>query len=300
MIHMGVMLSISVEKLRNLFVVPKRNAAFSELKKDTPVRTRDGLRFILRPNDYIAREIYVFGLYERPFLKFLENHLCNSRTMLDVGANIGNHSVYLSRTFERVVSFEPNPTALEYLHQHKEMNDCANLTICEVGLGKENASLPFLQDPGDNLGMSHFLQETDDPSGATSCLSIRIGDQMVEELDIRDVDYVKIDVEGFELDVLTGLRTTIERHRPVVTFEFHGQNHGLAAFDEIASFLPGYRFFEPIYWLDDSYGFFDKLKYRLRYGTAPIMKEIVSPEERTYENIVALADQDQLQGVKFE
>lgn len=299
MVHMGVMLSISLEKLRNLIVVPKRDTAFAGLKKDTLVRTRDGLRFILRPNDYIAREIYVAGLYERPFLKFLEKHLCNARTMLDVGANIGNHSVYLSRFFERVVSFEPNPTALEYLHQHKDLNDCTNLHICEVGLGKENASLPFLQDPGNNLGMSHFLQETDDPAAATSCLSIRIGDEMVEQLGIHDIDYVKIDVEGLELDVLNGLRKTIEQHRPIVTFEFHGQNQGLAAFDEIASFLPDYRFFEPVYWLDDSYSFFEKLKYRLQYGTAPVLKEILRPEERTYENIVALAEQDQLRGVKI-
>lgn len=300
MVHMGVMLSISLEKLRNLFVVPKRNVAFSEIEKETLVRTRDGLRFNLRPNDYIAREIYVAGLYERPFVKFLENHLRNARTMLDVGANIGNHSIYLSRFFEHIVSFEPNPTALEYLHQHKDLNDCTNLQICEVGLGKENASLPFLQDPGNNLGMSHFLQETEDPTTATSCLNIRIGDQMVEELAIHDIDYIKIDVEGLELDVLTGLRKTIEQHRPVVTFEFHGQHQGVAAFDEIASFFPGYRFYEPVYWLDDGYSFFEKLKYRLQYGTAPIMKEIVSPEERTYENIVALADQDQLRGVKIE
>lgn len=299
MVQIGYFINTLAERWRNKVTVPKLKSDFSTFEVDTPVTTRDGLHFIVRPNDLIAREIFVLGLYERPFLQFLEKHLRFRRTMLDVGANIGNHSVYLSQSFSQVVCFEPNPTALDYLKKHRDLNTCSNMTICEVGLGKENAKLPFIQDPGDNLGKSHFLQEADTSETPTNILEIRIGDQLIEEMGVKNIDFIKIDVEGFEPDVLTGLQETIRQHQPIVTFEFHGRDQGPEVFSEITSLLPGYRFFDPVYWLDENYSFLDKLGYRLRYGGTPIMREILNIEPRTYENIVALADTAQLEGVKY-
>ncbi len=222
--------------------------------------------------------------------------------MLDVGANVGNHSVYLAAHFNKVLAFEPNPIALKYLSDNVKTNNRANLEVCSIGLGKEDAVLPFYVDQGDNLGMASFSPQNANEERVSKpdhLLQIRRGDAVVEEKTVEDIDFIKIDVEGFELDVLTGLQETIRRHRPMVTFEFHGHQQQQNQFEALKALFPGYRFYEPVFWMDASMGSLEKLRYRLRYGATPLMKEIITPEKRTYENIVAIAAQDQLKAVCF-
>lgn len=222
--------------------------------------------------------------------------------MLDIGANVGNHCVFLAAHFKKVLAFEPNPVALKYLSDNVKTNNRDNLEVCPIGLGKEDAVLPFYVDQGDNLGMASFTPHNTDEGRASKpdhILEIKRGDAVIEENAVVDIDFIKIDVEGFELDVLTGLQETIKRHQPLVTFEFHGHQQQLTRFDALKALFPGYRFYEPVFWMDASMGALEKLRYRLKYGGTPLMKEIVIPEKRTYENIVAIASQDQLKDVCF-
>ncbi len=191
-----------------------------------------GILFRLNPPEYVDSSIYTEGLFELNELRFMGKSF-KGRTLLDVGANIGNHALYLSRNFDTVHCFEPNPIALSRLRDNVALNK-SNIIIHEVGLGTKDDNLPFYPAPGDNLGGGGFK-----PNGvSTAVLPIRRGDTYLSSKDITNIDFIKIDVEGFEPDVLEGLAQTILHDRPVIVFEYDGTKQ---SFDRYRMFLPNYK-----------------------------------------------------------
>ena len=239
------------------------------------------LRFELHPPQFIDRYIYAEGAFERRFLEFLDSFLPQRGVMLDVGANIGNHALYMARSFREVHCFDPNPMAVAKLRRNVELNHAANITIHEVGLGSEDCELPFFVEPGTNLGASHFVAEAGE---GTISLPIRAGDAYLASKQIRNVDFVKIDVEGGELEVLRGLQETIRRDRPIITFEHHGQTASAAIFDKLQSL--GYDIFDLVY--PDTGTRIEKFVRTVKTAGMPELKQIHMPEARTYENLLAV------------
>ncbi len=160
--------------------------------------------------------------------------------MLDVGANIGNHALYLAPNFDEIHCFEPNPVTLERLRENVTLNR-STLHIHPVGLGAADAELEFHANTSGNLGGSSFAR-TDFP--VSGILPVRRGDAYLASHGIEGIDLIKIDVEGFEAEVLAGLVETIKRERPVIIFEYDGRTNAEAVFDRFIAALPGYRFAE--------------------------------------------------------
>jgi FkbM family methyltransferase len=178
------------------------------------------------PRDWIGRDIVVNGYYERDLLELLARRVFPSLSRpgavaLDVGANIGNHSVFFSRHFERVIAFEPNPIAVHLLRANVLFNDCNGVDILEYGLGAREAEL-FLHVPQGNLGAARLRAERPVGNRTVKCM-VKKGDDVIPALlpEGASLAFVKLDVEGFELDVINGLQQTLQIHRPVVAFESH-------------------------------------------------------------------------------
>lgn len=173
--------------------------------------------------DHISDKIRVFGRYELDELEALDAFVLSRlpgrmRCCVDVGANIGNHCLYFSRRFDKVHAFEPNPLAVDLLRWNLRANGIGNVTVHTVGLA-EQPSTATMSIVDRNLGSSHVGAETDAaPAGGERVqVSLARGDELLLAEEV--VDLVKIDVEGFELGVLRGLRRTLERHQPIVLAE---------------------------------------------------------------------------------
>ena len=158
--------------------------------------------------------------------------------MLDVGANIGNHAIYLSERFKQVHCFEPAPMAADRLEENVRLNGLANIRVHRVGLGACDGILPFCETPHD-LGLARFV---DPDSGSDTQLPIMTGDRWVAENRLQSVDFIKIDVEGLELEVLKGLSQTIAKFSPLIAFESWGDADGVE--DAIENAASDYRLFE--------------------------------------------------------
>lgn len=208
---------------------------------------RDGLpRLAVLPHDAIGRAVFCDGMYEKNLLESIfEGALREYRgdfqqqIALDVGGNIGNHSLYFSRRFKRVVAFEPNPPVAKIFEANVLLNGVRNVELVQVGLGEEPSTLRFVSNSGDNIGGSGFIgglaKESD---GEVTELPIERGDAVLarRSLDAR-IGLLKIDVEGFELFALRGLKETLSRDLPFVLFESHGNSgHGGKA---VMDFLRG-------------------------------------------------------------
>ena len=175
-------------------------------------------------HDEIGDWIIICGRYEDDLLgalienvipKILPDH--TETTALDVGANIGNHTLAFSRAFASILAFEPNPIALHILRANVAMNACEHVEIFPFGLDISDGKKQYVQTSG-NLGASKFCSTPGD--GTTPIdLEVRNGDVVIETKGIRRVGLVKIDVEGMEPAVIQGLSRTLKEHCPIVLFE---------------------------------------------------------------------------------
>lgn len=177
------------------------------------------------PNDEIGESIFVEGRYESELLKCLFDVLLKSVALegascLDVGANIGNHSMCFASRFKRVEAFEPNPICCLAMKATLLLNNGDNVVLNEFGLSDVDGYLPYALNRNSNLGASRFLGDEKRPHDWL--LEVRNGDRVVSEKRIENIALIKIDVEQFEEKVLDGLSSTIEANKPVIVFESQG------------------------------------------------------------------------------
>jgi FkbM family methyltransferase len=127
------------------------------------------------------------------------------RTAVDVGAHVGLMSFYLAKQFSRVVAFEP-------IAEHRECFarnvDAPNVTLYDCALGEQFSTAVSMH--------------TTQGSSGDSWVKAFDGDIEMKSLDdfkLQDVDFIKLDCEGFELFALRGAEETLKRCRPCVMVE---------------------------------------------------------------------------------
>lgn len=196
-------------------------------------RGEKGLIFELFPDEYIDGIIHSEGLFELYPLRWTGRHV-RGRTFVDVGANIGNHTLYLAEYFDEVHCFEPFAPVADRLEANIARNRLS-AQVHRVGLGAADDDLPFVPNRTGNLGQGSFAVAV--AGGEGEVLPVREGDRYFRERGIRNVDLLKIDVEGFELQVLAGLKATIARDRPTIILEFDGREQDASA---LCDLLPDY------------------------------------------------------------
>lgn len=170
---------------------------------------------------FIDWTIYFYGAYEGGVLAFLRDCAALAgpqAVFLDVGANVGQHSLYMARRCATVHAFEPWAEARARLERNLTANRIANVAVHPFGLGAQTGDAEFFAPASANLGTGSFVPDVNF-NAAQGHLPVVRGDEAVARLGIERIDLIKIDTEGFEVKVLAGLTETLARHRPVVVCE---------------------------------------------------------------------------------
>lgn len=191
--------------------------------------------------DVVSTRVILDGMYEKYELQALcqsvFSQLDPDSACLDVGANIGNHARYFSGFFKRVIAFEPNPMVHAVLVANTL--GCNITPVCK-GLSDTSQKLSFFQDY-DNLGASRIVK---DDGAANASIYVTPLDDLVDDYDLSDVSFVKIDVENHELEMLRGARRFLAKNKPVLAMEAFFASHPErgAQVDDLLKTL-GYRHF---------------------------------------------------------
>lgn len=202
----------------------------------------------LNTKNYIDSCIYYMGDYE-PNLKIHYKKLINpGDTVLDIGANIGFHSLYfaeLTGKTGKVISFEPIEVNFNAFKANLRLNNFPQISANNIALGNENKAIDIhIDSEQQNPGAFNLLAD-----GIKNCtIKCEKGDDFLKNLGVEKVNFMKIDVEGYEYEVLKGLKNTIAQSRPIINFEYD-RNYQLKTNEDpssIFNFLSqmDYHFFE--------------------------------------------------------
>jgi FkbM family methyltransferase len=177
---------------------------------------------VLRPQDVISSIIRRDRQpYEQRVIAIVRELTRPGSLIVDVGANLGNHTVYWARAGRRVIAFEPNPVTRSALVKSVALNNLGALVdIRPVALGAT---------PG--TGTLRMLCENNEGMIAVEAASGgNIPIVRLDDLELRQAAVIKIDVEGAEESVLLGGRQTISRLRPFIISEMQeSRSDGAAA-----------------------------------------------------------------------
>jgi FkbM family methyltransferase len=190
------------------------------------------IRFQIRnPFDIIQRQLIMGDFFEIDELEFIRSMITTNACILEVGANIGNHIVYYSRftSCDRIIAIEPNPEAIAILNNNLQLNGIKNVDTSRLGVGVGDRNARYrLETRENNLGATQLVEDT---SGEIRAVRI---DDIIDE----DIDFIKIDVENMELEVLDGARELIRASKPQILIEV--MNGNLEKFQDMIAEI-GYR-----------------------------------------------------------
>ena len=178
----------------------------SKLSRLTPARARLPLKFWWRR----------FRKTLEPEASFLLQHEWQRGTAIDVGANEGLYSYVLAKLFDRVEAFEPNETASADLRDY----DCPKINLHRVALSRSEGERTLHVPVSEGVvssGWGSLERENLPPSESVTTQIVRT--RTLDSYGVENVAFIKIDVEGHELQVLEGATETIARSRPIMLLE---------------------------------------------------------------------------------
>ncbi len=204
-----------------------------------------GNRYLSMKNNFTSFAVAVLGERDPNVMRFLRRWIRPGFIACDIGANIGTYTVPLARLVGpagHVIAFEPNRPTCACLRQNIRQNRLSNVTLLRAAAGPE-AGTAGLVVTADNLGEVHLAPPGDAENTRVTVTTV---DAEVSRLRLHRVDYIKIDVEGFELAALRGAtRTLAQNANLIVQTEIvpaHSARYGFDVGDLVAFFAAhGYK-----------------------------------------------------------
>jgi len=181
--------------------------------------TVQGMSFTGYEGDYVFQTVETTqDYYESALLNRWSPLVRDPAFILDVGANLGNHTMFWSRFFPGagIISMEPLPENYECLIRNIADNRLSSVRALRVAAGEKPGHVCIDSFDPENLGSTSF-RYSDDQETITA--EIRTLDSVREEFRLSGIGLVKIDTEGFELSILKGMPVILEQDRPVLWIE---------------------------------------------------------------------------------
>ena len=163
-------------------------------------------------------------------IKIIPNLLVNCNRAIDIGANVGVWSYWLSKYAKQVESFEPNPKIFNVLKNIK----IKNVNSYNIALSNKSGSVDLLVPKG-SKGFSNQGASLSSIKVQGEHKRISIEAKCLDEYNFLDVDFIKIDVEGHEHEVIEGAQETIKKFKPTMVIEMEEKHNQIPIEDQISS-----------------------------------------------------------------
>ena len=189
--------------------------------KDITITGRNGLQYYL-PNlkENIAFEIFADGIYEKETSDLIVEKLCPNAVLLDVGANIGSITmpVCTARPDVKVICAEASVNVFTYLQKNIAFNKLKNCVLVNKAISNADDEEVIFFNPDDLFGKGSMASSFVGTSEKIKTITI---DTLLANLKITALDFIKIDIEGYEYFAFKGAEKTLQQtNAPDILFEF--------------------------------------------------------------------------------
>ena len=179
--------------------------------------------FSLDTQDLIDFHLFYFEGYERSLLRYLGSQLRPGATVWDIGANVGAVSIPLAAAHPNVSihAFEPSPPVIARLERNLALNPAIGqrITLHRLALSDTDGVVDFYASAEPrNGGLGSLESRPTSKSVRTQVRTLR-GDELIASGEAQVPALIKMDVEGFELEVIRGLKNTLRSHAVTLVFE---------------------------------------------------------------------------------
>jgi len=159
---------------------------------------------------------------------FCKKNIKQFRTCIEFGAHVGTSAVQYSPHFQRVISFEPLPDLFECLQYNTK--DLDNVEFHNVAIGEKNGSAELYinpRNPGSNVILSEETKQLFNSRWGNELRKdfqkkkepITVEKRSIDSYNFKDVDFIKIDTEGYNMPPLEGMKDTLQRCSPLIMIE---------------------------------------------------------------------------------
>ena len=191
------------------------NKDFNKLTK-----AKNGLLLYNRYDKYIGKSIELYGEFSELEAEIFRQIVKKGDTVIEIGANIGTHTLILSNLCEngKVIAFEPQRVVFQTLCANVALNSKTNVYTYQRALSNENGyiNIPYLNyDTINNFGGISL----EDVKEGEKVLKQKLDTFLKDEFEVDNIKLIKIDVEGMERDVLEGAKESIKQYKPYIYLE---------------------------------------------------------------------------------
>lgn len=217
------------------------------------------------PNDKFVGQRIALEKYEPYLTKLMLSKIKEGDVVLDIGANIGYYAVlFAEKTGKtgKVIAIEPDPINFEILQKNIKENKLFNVVAVQAAVGNENKKMEIFKSK-ENFGDHRMWNQNPLPDKPESPLKeggqfrkskevfCRRLDDLLKELEYQKIDFIKMDVQGFESLVVKGGEKVIEKNKPIIFFEYWPWGNKKAGSD-IKKMMNFFRkIYKKIFWIDE-------------------------------------------------
>lgn len=192
----------------------------------------NGLKYIANPKAVNATGLIYTRIYESQYIEFLRKNLVENAYMIDVGAHTGLYTLLLNSNIKRAICFEPDPSTFILLRNNLNYNNLTNIIPILAALSNENKTGKLLL-TGLYAGTTRLINTI--PLPDETCIDVKLArlDDVLTEFSIEKIDFLKIDTEGHELEVILGAQNILKASNKLLIL-YENSN-----FDKIHPYLNG-------------------------------------------------------------
>jgi len=191
----------------------------------------NGYKIKVMPNDPgISQELHTFKTHEPLSTQLISKELKPGMTCLDIGSNIGYYVLLENKIVGnsgRVIAIEPSPYNFQCLEENLEFPENSNVEAYNFAAGDIDGKIRFFVNERSN-GCQVLYEGRKIPNRPGKVIEVPIKkiDNFVEENNFESIDFVRMDVEGYEYNIFQGMENTIKKFKPIIQIEVHKSHMG--------------------------------------------------------------------------
>jgi FkbM family methyltransferase len=195
------------------------------------VEYKNNLLIELDTQELICWNVYWNGGYENEVTWVIDKFVKDSDVVIDCGANIGIWTLLFANKAKAVHAIEPHPNFRKRLIQNLNLNRAKNCEVHSYGISSKEGRAILYSPPDSMKNKSASMLDLNPELSEKIEIEVRTFDSIFAHLD--KIDFIKIDCDGSDADIILSGRRVIERHRPIIIFEDLGGYHEAMGSDEL-------------------------------------------------------------------